>query len=80
MPEKKEPKHITELKPDYTKAMDIRGKATTVCPCGSQIWNLKTVFDKEDGTIELYFRDMECADCGTLATAPVPIDAEIEDF
>lgn len=74
-----EPKHITELKPDYKNAMDIRGTSTTVCPCGSQVWSLKTVFDKETGEIELYFRDMECADCGTLATAPVPLDAEIED-
>lgn len=27
-------KHITEMKPDYTKAMDIRGEPTSVCPCG----------------------------------------------
>jgi GTP cyclohydrolase FolE2 len=73
-----EPKHITELKPDYKKAMDIRGTPTTVCPCGSEIWNLKTVFDKDDGTIELYFTDMECAVCGTLATAPTPEGSTLE--
>ena len=56
--------------------MDIRGKATTVCPCGCNIWNVKTVFDDETGEIDMYFIDMECALCGTLATAPTPDDEE----
>jgi GTP cyclohydrolase FolE2 len=73
-----EPRHITELKPDYKSAMDIRGNPTTVCPCGSEIWSLKTIFDKDDGTIELYFTDMECAECGTLATAPTPEGSTLE--
>jgi hypothetical protein len=63
-------KNITELKPDYTMAMDIRGEPTSICICGSFVWNLKVSFD-EDGTIGMYFRDMECADCGTQATAPI---------
>ena len=62
-------KHITELKPDYTRAMDIRGEPTTVCVCGCFIWNLKVSFN-EDGTIGSYFLAMECAACGTQATAP----------
>ena len=70
-------KHVTEMKPDYTQAMDIRGTATTVCPCGSEIWNLKTIFDN-DGEIAMYFLDMECAECGTLATAPTPEGTEDE--
>ena len=73
-----EPIPITDLRPDYTSAMDVRGEATTVCPCGCEIWNLKVVFD-EDNQIGLYFRDMECAQCGTLATAPIPRDALEED-
>jgi hypothetical protein len=68
-------KHVTEMKPDYTQAMDIRGEPTKVCPCGSEIWNLKVTFD-DDGEIGMYFLDMECAECGTLATAPTPIDTE----
>jgi hypothetical protein len=68
-------KHVTEMKPDYTQAMDIRGEPTSVCPCGSQIWNVKTIFSN-DGEIDMYFLDMECAECGTLATAPTPIDTE----
>lgn len=63
-------KDISELKPDYSEAMDIRGEPTTVCVCGSFIWNLKVKF-AENGTIGMYFTDMECAVCGTQATAPI---------
>jgi hypothetical protein len=63
-------KDINELKPDYTKAMDIRGEPTRVCVCGCFVWNLKVTFD-EDNTIGMYFRDMECSACGTQATAPI---------
>jgi hypothetical protein len=63
-------KSIRELKPSYRGAMDISGEPTSVCICGSFVWNLKVIFD-EDGTIGMYFRDMECADCGTQATAPI---------
>lgn len=69
-------KRITDMKPDYTQAMDIRGHATTVCPCGCNVWNLKTVFDIVTGEIDMYFLDMECAECGTLATAPTPEEGE----
>ncbi len=72
-------KDITELKPDYTKSMDIRGTPTKSCPCGCDIWNLKVIFD-DDGEIGMYFLDMECAECGTLATAPTPIDTEEEYY
>jgi hypothetical protein len=54
--------------------MDIRGVPTHICPCGSNIWNLKVIFYNFE--IASYFIDMECADCGTLATAPTPIDRD----
>ncbi len=28
----------------------------------------------EDGAIALYFLDMKCAECGSLATAPTQVD------
>jgi hypothetical protein len=31
----------------------------------------------EDGEISLYMLDMECHLCGSLATAPTPIDGRI---
>jgi len=67
-------KHITELKPDYYKSMDVRGEPTTICPCGCIVWNLKVVWDDEG--ISMYFLDMECAECGTIATAPTPDESE----
>jgi len=48
-----------------------------VCPCGCEIWNLKVMFDSCE--IATYFLDMECANCGTLATAPTPLDREEEE-
>lgn len=76
----KEPTPISELKPDYSNSMDIRGNPTTVCPCGSVVWNIKAIFSSDDGAIEMYFMDMECAQCGTLATAPTPEDYDVSDL
>jgi hypothetical protein len=70
-------KEIQELNPkDYGNAMDLRGTPTHVCPCGCNVWNVKVTFD--DFEIGSYFLDMECANCGSLATAPTPIDKEIK--
>ena len=55
-------------------AMDLRGTPTHVCPCGSKHFMVRCVF--EDSEIAMYFRDMECALCGTLLTAPMPTDRE----
>lgn len=65
--------NISEIpQPDYSGAVDMRGTPTHVCICGSELWNLKVMF--EDGEISLYFLDMECALCGSKATAPTPVD------
>ena len=55
--------------------LDLRDKEKPirVCPCGSVLWKLQVIFD-EDNEISFYFLDMECALCGTLATAPTPLD------
>jgi len=66
---------IINLKPEnYDHAMDLRGAPTHVCPCGCNIFNVKVIF--EDYEIGTYFLDMECAQCGSLATAPTPVDRE----
>jgi hypothetical protein len=66
---------ITNLRPDnYENSMDLRGTPTHVCPCGCNIFNVKVIFD--DYEIGTYFLDMECANCGSLATAPTPMDSE----
>ena len=58
-------------------AMDLRGTPTHECICGSQIFYLKAVFN--DYEIATYFLDMECVECGSLATAPTPLDREIQE-
>ena len=65
---------INDLRPDYSHSMDVRGVPTHICPCGCEIWNLKVLFDNCE--IATYLLDMECANCGTLATAPTPLDRE----
>ena len=60
---------INDLKPQN---YNLRGAPTHLCPCGCNIWNLKVVFDEYE--IATYFLDMECISCGSLATAPTPID------
>lgn len=66
---------IVNLRPEnYDNAMDLRGAPTHVCPCGCNIFNVKVIFD--DYEIGTYFLDMECAQCGSLATAPTPVDRE----
>jgi hypothetical protein len=62
---------------DYSNSMDLRGTPTHVCVCGNEIFNLKVVF--EDFEIATYFLDMECSKCGSLATAPTPMDREIKE-
>jgi hypothetical protein len=56
-------------------AMDLRGKPITVCICGSEVWNLQVKWD-DDGTIGMYFMNMWCPLCDTVATAPIPKDAQ----
>lgn len=64
---------VLGLKADsYEHSMDLRGTPTHVCPCGSNIWNLKVMF--EDFEISSYLLDMECVSCGSVATAPTAID------
>jgi hypothetical protein len=57
--------------------MDLRGTPIHECICGSQIFNIRAVFDNYE--IATYFLDMECVECGNLATAPTPLDRESQE-
>jgi hypothetical protein len=71
--EEKEMGDIIHLRPqNYDHAMDVRGTPTHICPCGCNIFNVKAIFDNFE--LATYFLDMECANCGSLATAPTPVD------
>ena len=55
-------------------SMDLRGTPTHECICGSKIFYLPVSF--EDYEISTYLLDMQCANCGSMATAPTPVDRE----
>ena len=50
-------------------AMDLRGEPTKVCICGSKVWNLQVMWDDDDN-IGMYFMNMWCPLCDSVATAP----------
>ncbi len=67
------PIDIIDLNPEnYDNAIDLRGTPTHECVCGCNVFNLKVTF--HENQISQYFLDMECAQCGSWATAPTPID------
>ena len=71
-------KDVEEARRDQDfDGMDLRGTPTHTCVCGSQIFYVKAVFDNYE--IATYFLDMQCAECGNLATAPTPVDREITE-
>lgn len=67
-----QPKHIRDLLhiKDYSKAMDLRGKPTEVCPCGCDVFIMLGGFI--DSELAFYFTDGECASCGSMVTLPTP--------
>lgn len=68
-------KDVDEARKDQNEtAMDLRGTPTHVCVCGSQVFYIKAAFDNYE--IGTYYLDMQCAECGNLATAPTPLDRE----
>ena len=54
--------------------LDARGIATNECPtCANRLFTVQVSFD-DDYNVGQYFLDAECAMCGTLVTAPTPLD------
>jgi hypothetical protein len=62
---------FTDVKPTG-QAYDLSGIIMHECVCGSDMWKLIVSF--QDYEIASYILDMECLYCGTLATAPTPLD------
>lgn len=59
---------------DFDNAMDLRGTPTHVCPCGSEQFFVRVIFENYE--IATYFLDMQCVLCGSLLTAPTPLDRQ----
>jgi hypothetical protein len=63
-----------EMADQEIESMDLRGTPTHECICGSHVFNLPVAF--EDFEIATYFLDMQCVECGSIYTAPTPLDRE----
>lgn len=59
---------------DFSKSMDLRGTPTHICPCGCDEFLIQAKF--EDYELSMYYLDMQCMDCGSLLTAPTPLDRQ----
>lgn len=59
---------------NYDRSMDLRGTPAHMCPCGSNQFLVRCIFD--DYEIATYFLDMQCISCGSILTAPTPLDKE----
>jgi hypothetical protein len=60
--------------------VDLRGIPTALCPsCGCDLINVTVRFDPDTYEICLYLLDnASCGSCGSLLTAPTPVDLRIE--
>jgi|APGre2960657404_1045060.scaffolds.fasta_scaffold00165_28 hypothetical protein len=66
-------KPVTEIKPkSLDAAIDLRDEDNpcSVCVCGADLWIVYAKFD--EGGMSAYFLDIQCANCGSMATAPTP--------
>lgn len=63
-----------EMEDQEAESMDLRGTPTHECICGSKVFNLPVAF--EDFEIATYFLEMQCVECGSIYTAPTPLDRE----
>lgn len=56
-------------------SLNARGIPTTECPeCASSLFTIQAAFDPETYEVVYYLLNAECAMCGTLLTAPTPLD------
>jgi uncharacterized Zn finger protein len=55
--------------------IDARGIPTCECPtCGNSLFRALVSFDPETYMVGMYHLDIQCDECGTLCTAPTPMD------
>jgi len=52
---------------------DLTGEPTLACICGCKMFQITVMWDS-DRTVGWYDLQQKCKDCGSISTAPTPID------
>ena len=53
---------------------DLTGLPTLACICGSLMFNITVMWDKESRSVGWYDLRQQCHSCGAVSTAPTEID------
>ena len=53
---------------------DLRGTPTFACICGCLMFEITVMWDVETREVTWYDLAQKCKECGTITTAPTPMD------
>jgi hypothetical protein len=53
---------------------DLRGEPTFACLCGCKMFNVVVMWSEKTREVGWYDLKQTCVECGSLSTAPTPID------
>lgn len=57
-----------------TTTFDLTGLPTLACICGSLMFNITVMWDKDSRSVGWYDLRQQCHSCGAVSTAPTEID------
>ena len=55
---------------------DLRGTPTLACICGCLMFVITVMWDEDTREVGWYDLIQQCKECGSISTAPTPIDGE----
>ena len=60
------------------KMNDLRGEPAFACICGCLMFEITVMWDQETREVGWYDLAQKCKECGTITTAPTPIDEGVD--